>query len=191
MEQLRLTDPVFSRTGTTRPAAPRPGGRRPAAGDLDETTRAVLLDRLLAKVVADPRPDGCSYWVGAIADDGYGRFQADIGVGSPTVAPHIFLWELRHGPVPASMRLLHVCDETSCVDDRHLDVGTQSENIRQMVRRGRSPHLRHAGGTDTRGAARRARAIAAALRHGWDESALSAAVAQGDPHHRQHQIHFG
>lgn len=191
MEQLWLSDPAFGPATAPGHLGRRRRARRPDPVELDPATRAVLLDRFFAKVVVDPRPGGCSYWIGAIADDGYGRVQAAIGVGSPTVAAHTFLWELRHGPVPAGKRLLHRCDETSCVDDTHLEAGTQSENIRQMIRRGRSPRRGHAGNTDTRGAARRARAIAAALRNGWDEAAYTAAVAGGDPHRRQHEIHFG
>jgi hypothetical protein len=152
----------------------------------DPAVLQLLLQRFWAKVVADPRPGGCRYWIGAIADDGYGRFQAGVGVDAPTVAPHIFIWRVRHGPVPVGKNLLHSCDERICVhDEEHLAPGTQADNLQQMVRRGRGGRSRHTSTADIRGWAGRSRAIAAALRDGWDESALAAALAAGDPYQDQ------
>lgn len=146
----------------------------------------LLLERFWAKVVTDPRPGGCRYWTGAISDDGYGRFQAGVGVDSPTVAPHIWIWRVHHGPVPAGKNLLHSCDERICVNDaEHIAPGTQADNLHQMVRRGRAGRGRHTSTADTRGWAGRSRAIARALRDGWDESALVAALAAGDPYQDQ------
>jgi hypothetical protein len=174
------------------PGTPEPRSGRTDAAAIPSSTHtdadsvlALLLQRWWTKVVRDPRPGGCWYWTGAIADDGYGRFQAGVGVGSPTVAAHTWIWRVHHGRVPAGKNLLHSCDERSCVHYlEHLEPGSQAENLEQMVRRGRS--LRRQRSTlDTRGPAGRSRAIAAALRGGWDEGALASALAAGDPQHNQ------
>jgi hypothetical protein len=137
--------------------------------------------RFLDKVVAVP--GWCDFWVGAIADDGYGRWTADDG---HTVAPHRWLWEQLHGPIPAGLYLLHSCDETSCVTVRaHLRLGTQAENQAQMSRRHRGAGPWHVGLADTRGPAGRARAIRAALRDGYDADRLAAALDAGDPRRGQ------
>ena len=59
----------------------------------------MLPARFLAKVVAVPH--GCHYWIGAIADDGYGRWTSADG---RTVTPHRWLWEQIVGPIPAELQ---------------------------------------------------------------------------------------
>jgi hypothetical protein len=141
---------------------------------------AAELARFVAKVVIDPRPGGCHHWVGAIGDDGYGRFQAGSGPTARTVRPHVRVFELTHGLRPVRVPLLHSCDETGCVAVDHLTVGTQALNVAQMHRRGRG-YRRHTSVVDVRGPAGRARAIRAALADGWDQAAFRAAIAVGDP----------
>jgi hypothetical protein len=140
--------------------------------------------RFAAKVVAVP--GGCRFWVGAIADDGYGRWTADDG---RTVSPHRWLWEQLRGPIPAGLYLLHSCDETSCVAvEEHLALGTQADNQAQMARRHRGAGPRHVGLADTRGPAGRARAIRAALVGGFDAERLAAALDAGSA--RRGQLSF-
>jgi HNH endonuclease len=142
------------------------------------------LARFFAKVVIDPRPGGCHHWVGAIGDDGYGRFQVRTAGSVRTVRPHLWVFELAHGLRPVRVRLLHSCDETGCVALGHLRVGTQAQNMAQMHRRGRG-RRRHTSVVDLRGPTGRARAIRAALSDGWDEAAFSTAAAAGNPFSRQ------
>lgn len=145
-----------------------------------ELSDAAELARFRVKVVVDPRPGGCHHWVGAIGDDGYGRFQAGSGPGARTVRPHVRVFELTSGLRPVGVPLLHSCDETGCVAVDHLTVGTQALNVAQMHHRGRG-YRRHTAAVDLRGTAGRARAIRAALVDGWDQAAFQAAVAAGDP----------
>ena len=64
----------------------------------------------------------------------------------------------------------------------HLRVGTQSENMRHAVARGRAVGP-HPGRVDVRGKAGASRAIQAALRDatGRSPAALAAVIADGDP----------
>jgi hypothetical protein len=141
---------------------------------------AVETARFSAKVVVDPRPGGCHYWIGAIGSDGYGRFQAGTGRTARTVHAHRWAYEQATGLRPVLLTLLHSCDEPSCVNPTHLTPGTQADNVAQMHARGRG-RRRHTATTDLRGPAGRARALRAALARGWDPTALAAAISAGDP----------
>ena len=51
---------------------------------------------------------------------------------------HRFVWEVKNGrPIPPGKVIRHRCDRTSCINPKHLQLGTQADNVRDMVRRGR------------------------------------------------------
>ena len=139
--------------------------------------RAAVVDRWRfdRKVVWSPT---CLWWVGAIADDGYGRFAAGNG---QVMSAHRWLWEQDVGPLPAGVRLRHCCDETSCVRLAHLLPGSHRLNLGDMTRRGRAGGPHHHGRADIRGPAGRARAIRAALTGGYHPDRLTAAITAGEP----------
>jgi hypothetical protein len=88
-------------------------------------SRKPVADRFWALVRKSPDPDGCWEWVGRIAKDGYGQLRA-----------HRFAWTLLHGPIPEGQHVLHKCDNRKCV--RHTFLGTQQDNMDDMVSKGRS-----------------------------------------------------
>ncbi len=97
------------------------------------------------KVVRSPT---CLWWVGAISDDGYGRFATGTG---RVMSAHRWLWEQDVGPLPAGVRLRHCCDETSCVRLAHLIPGSHRLNMGDITRRGRAGGPHHHGRADIRG----------------------------------------
>ena len=65
------------------------------------TNDAELVARFQTKVVPT---GGCAFWVGAVSDDGYGRFTLP---GNRCVRQHVFAWELVNGPVRARSCFTH------------------------------------------------------------------------------------
>jgi hypothetical protein len=65
---------------------------------------------------------------------GYGRF--DWG-GRRRVQAHRAAWMVERGPIPAGMKICHRCDNRTCVRIDHLFLGTQADNIADMVTKGR------------------------------------------------------
>ena len=138
-----------------------------------------LRRRFDRKVVWTP---DCWWWIGAIGDDGYGRFA--IGPGQ-VVRAHRWLWSQDVGPLHPSVPLRHLCDEANCVRLEHLLAGNHQLNMTDMRLRGRAGGPRAGARTDVRGAAGRARAIRAALADGWQPQRLDAALAAGEPWRHQ------
>lgn len=80
-------------------------------------------------------PDECWPWLGrARTSFGYGAFA--IGRDRANRA-HRIAWELTNGPVPVGLSALHRCDNPPCCNPAHLFLGTQADNIADMVAKGR------------------------------------------------------
>lgn len=73
---------------------------------------------------------GCLNWLKAINSDGYGSY---INRRAHRVA-----WELFKGTIPEGLCVLHQCDNPSCCNVDHLFLGTNADNSRDMVNKGRS-----------------------------------------------------
>ncbi|QRZ61372.1 HNH endonuclease [Rothia sp. ZJ932] len=103
------------------------------------------VQRFFSYVVKGPELTSCWLWVGAIGDDGYGRFW----VKEPGDKQRVYRahrWALEHAqPVerPQQFHALHRCDNPLCVratsgEDSHLYWGTKSQNMMDRSARGRS-----------------------------------------------------
>lgn len=90
-----------------------------------------ILTILPDKVSPEPN-SGCWLWTGARAGD-YGQTHH---AGRHMLA-HRRSYELSCGPIPQRMNVLHRCDNKSCVNPDHLEVGTQKKNMQDAILRGR------------------------------------------------------
>ena len=79
----------------------------------------------------------CWEWVGARNQDGYGVISVG-GRRSPQERAHRLSWRLHYGEIPAGMLVLHRCDNSSCVNPDHLFLGTQADNMRDKIQKGRA-----------------------------------------------------
>ncbi|RXS66153.1 hypothetical protein EST92_29035 [Streptomyces sp. TM32] len=130
----------------------------------------------------------CCPWLAAVSSTGHGSFRAASLPGRSrrgTVPAHLFAFQLEHGVIPRlgwsgadDPVLCHRCDSHGCTNPAHLRLGTAAENRAEWARRHRNPTGPLA---DVRGAARRPRAIAAAIRAGL--------AAGEDPRAIEERIH--
>jgi hypothetical protein len=100
-----------------------------------------LEERFMARVSPEPNT-GCWLWTGGVQRRGYGAVAVSHGDVRPA---HRVAYLLFRGPIAAGMDVCHSCDNPPCVNPAHLWIGTRSENIRDMDRKGRRPPVLSAG----------------------------------------------
>ena len=81
---------------------------------------------------------GCWEWNGKRNKYGYGRFSAKR-LGITETMAHRVMYELYVGPIPDGLMIRHKCDNPPCVNPAHLLPGTNLDNVRDMMERGRCP----------------------------------------------------
>lgn len=94
--------------------------------------RPTVAERFWPKV--DMTGDGCWEWQASrFRRPPYGQFQYE---GRPHVA-HRIAWILSNGPIPEGKKVLHSCDNPPCCRPSHLFIGTDSDNMKDMISKGR------------------------------------------------------
>lgn len=90
-------------------------------------------DRFWSKV--NITNNGCWEWLAGKDQAGYGRFSYD----GKNQHAHRIAWLLFYGSQPTDV-VMHTCDNPSCVNPRHLRLGSQLDNISDRVSKGRCFH---------------------------------------------------
>lgn len=100
-----------------------------------EVTKQTL-DRFWDKV---DKSGSCWFFRNGAVRQDYGVFRLD----GKNIKSHIASWIIHYGPVPDGLCVCHKCDNRSCVKPDHLFIGTQSDNIKDAVAKGRItvPHV--------------------------------------------------
>lgn len=116
--------------------AERASRRAPRVGLKGGRNRSYSLAERLAARTVRGEANSCWTFQGChVGPNGYGQI---VSSGSVRVYAHRAAWELANGrTVPDGLKVLHSCDNPRCVNPAHLSVGTQQDNIRDSVRKGR------------------------------------------------------
>jgi len=76
---------------------------------------------------------GCHVWKNYLYPVGYGQ----VKFQGKDYLVHRLVYEFTHGPIPDGMYICHKCDRRACMNPDHLFIGTQKDNIQDMLSKGR------------------------------------------------------
>lgn len=91
---------------------------------------AGVLKRFWGKVT---KTEGCWEWAASSSRGGYGAF----GVGKKVLRATRVSYAIHFGNFPSQLDVCHTCDNPCCVRPDHLFLGTHTENMQDMVKKGR------------------------------------------------------
>lgn len=102
------------------------GSHRTRCGVTDDETLVARLDL--------DGPNGCWIWTDYTNNMGYGAMNYE---GRPMVAIHRLMYQLANGSIPDDIWVLHKCDVPRCCNPAHLYLGTDADNMRDKMLKGR------------------------------------------------------
>lgn len=80
-----------------------------------------------------PEIGQCWSWLGDTDNYGYGH----IFVDGKMMKAHRFSWIIHFGAIPRIFHVCHHCDNPPCVRPEHLFLGTDMDNMRDCIEKGR------------------------------------------------------
>lgn len=102
--------------------------RKTCSKDCATARRVVTLNAVLRLV---EKTETCWLWQGSVDRHGYATY------GKPSRLVHRYVYEQMIAP-PGDLQVLHRCDNRRCVRPEHLFLGTNRDNVNDMLAKGRS-----------------------------------------------------
>jgi hypothetical protein len=102
-----------------------------------------MLEKRFWSKVNRPSLHKCWEWTSGTNNNGYGQFTVNAKIGKRL--SHRLAYADKHGPIPHGMNVLHKCDNRLCVNPGHLFLGTQKDNMQDMLAKGRRTYTNPRG----------------------------------------------
>ena len=104
-------------------------------GRLARRTREEYASAFWSRVSIDRDANACWRWSGPVDAKGYGEIARCAAMTERKA--HRIAYALSVGPIPTGRVVMHSCDTPPCCNPAHLTVGTNLENTRDSMRKGR------------------------------------------------------
>lgn len=98
---------------------------------MNQTNQEYVLSRVVISVSC---PDRCWEWIGGLSEKGYGKCSPQR---EKSGRAHRLAYKSLIGPIPKGINVCHSCDNRKCCNPNHLWLGTQTDNHKDMVKKGR------------------------------------------------------
>lgn len=98
---------------------------------LPKKEKEILLARIEKYI---ERTESCHNWKGDLGRSGHARI---FWNGRKYQCTHIVWLIFKKEPVPEGQVVRHKCDNAACINPEHLELGTQEQNVRDAIERGR------------------------------------------------------
>lgn len=107
--------------------------------------RASLESRFWSKV---QKGNGCWLWTSARSGGSHGNAYGFFWVGGKKRSEfaHRVSYKLHKGPINDGMCVMHSCDNPLCVNPEHLSIGTNTDNLQDAAKKGRTAYGERNGG---------------------------------------------
>ena len=99
------------------------------------------MNRRFFEKVAIRAGDECWEWQGNRNQAGYGLTR----VGTVNMGAHRAMYSHTVGSIPEGMVVMHTCDNPPCCNPNHLRLGTQQDNMQDMIAKGRANYVGMSG----------------------------------------------
>lgn len=96
--------------------------------------RSLPIKERLMRGIKKNKISGCWEWQKGLFSNGYGQ----ISINGHGVGVHRISYSEFIGEIPKELQVLHECDNPICINPDHLFLGTQQDNMTDMVGKGRS-----------------------------------------------------
>jgi hypothetical protein len=94
--------------------------------------KLIPIKEKLKKYVVDSK--NCWNWLGSKDKDGYGVFGHHR---NKQLRAHRASYDFYIGEIPTGMLVCHYCDNPSCINPKHLFLGTSKDNTQDMIKKQR------------------------------------------------------
>lgn len=102
-------------------------------------TSGKVSTRTISDLLKHTKPEGeCLVWQRYCLYNGYGR----VGYRGKVWYAHRLAYVLSGRELVPNLIVRHSCDNRPCINPRHLEGGTQADNVRDMIDRGRRARKR-------------------------------------------------
>lgn len=95
----------------------------------------LIEERFWPKVDKSKEIDGCWIWIAAKDKGGYGVIRNEKG---KLERAHRTSWTIANGPIKDGLFVCHKCDVRACINPEHMFLGTNTDNVRDMIKKGRA-----------------------------------------------------
>lgn len=98
----------------------------------------LLIEKFHSMVMPEPNT-GCWLWNGKIHNGGYGI----MFTNGTSYLTHRLSYTIHKGKIQKGLFVCHTCDVRSCVNPDHLFLGSNEDNVADMVRKNRQAKGEH------------------------------------------------